>query len=125
MYLRTRRNQIAAVAIAEIVEHAVAVTLQHFRVDVVAAVAQLSNLLGEQLHAVHGITEDNGLVNAQLGKESVQAVYLWVELYVALIRRSVSEAKGKHPTVDKHGPYLSWTGSDAPSASPPRMHNIA
>lgn len=45
-------HEVAAQPRAEVVEHAVAVCLRHARVDVVAAVAQLRDLLGQQFHAL-------------------------------------------------------------------------
>ena len=39
----------------------VTIGLLHLGVDVEARVAQLGDLLGQQLHAVHGVAEDNGL----------------------------------------------------------------
>jgi hypothetical protein len=51
------------------VENAVPVGLQHFRVDEETRVPQLRNLLGQQLHPIDRITEDDGLVDLQLGGE--------------------------------------------------------
>lgn len=50
-------------------EHAVAVALQHFGVDVEAGVAELRDLLRQQLHTIHRIAKDDGLVNLQLQQE--------------------------------------------------------
>ena len=47
-------------------EDAVAVVLHHLRVDVEAGVAQLRDFLGQQLHAVHRVAEDDGLVDLEL-----------------------------------------------------------
>ena len=45
----------------EVVEDSVAVSLSHLGVDVVAGVAQLSDLLGQQFHPLRGVAEDNAL----------------------------------------------------------------
>ena len=50
-------------------EDAVPVLLLHAGVDVVARVAQLGDLLGQQLHALHRVAEDDRLVDAQLKYE--------------------------------------------------------
>ena len=63
---RTRGDQVAAVAVAEVVEDAVAVALQHLGVDVEAGVAQLRDLLGQLLDAVDAVAEDDRLVDLQL-----------------------------------------------------------
>ena len=63
-------------AAAELVEDAVAIRLFHLGVDVEAAVAELGDLLREQLDAVDRVAEDNALVDVELRKESVQAVNL-------------------------------------------------
>lgn len=47
-------------------EYSVAVGLEHFGVDVVARVAQLRDLLGQQLHTLHRVAEDDGLVDLKL-----------------------------------------------------------
>ena len=47
-------------------EDSVAVALQHLGVDVEAGVSQLSDLLGQQLHPIHRVAEDDGLVDLQL-----------------------------------------------------------
>ncbi len=49
----TRGNEVTAGAVAEVVEDAVAVRLQHLGVNVEARVAELGDFLREQLHAVH------------------------------------------------------------------------
>ena len=40
--------------------------LHHLGVDVEAGVAQLGDLLGQQLNSLGGVTEDNGLIDLQL-----------------------------------------------------------
>lgn len=66
-------DEVAAMAVAEVVEDAVAVRLQHARVDVEAAVAKLGDLLCKQLHARHAVCEDDGLVDLQFAEERVEA----------------------------------------------------
>ena len=61
-----RSHEVPRGAVAELVEHAVAGALQHLGVDVEAAVAELGDLLREQLDAVDGVAEDDGLVDLQL-----------------------------------------------------------
>lgn len=43
--------------------------LHHLSVDVEAGVTQLSDLLGQQLHPLCGVTEDDGLVDLKLWVE--------------------------------------------------------
>ena len=47
-------------------EDTVSVRLQHLGMDVEAGVAQLRDFLGQQLHAVHRVAEDDGLVDLEL-----------------------------------------------------------
>ena len=61
-----RSHEVPRGAVAELVEHAVAVRLHHLGVDVQAAVAQLRDLLCQQLNAVHRVAKDDGLVDLQL-----------------------------------------------------------
>lgn len=72
-------------------EHAVAVALQHFGVDVEAAVAQFRDLLGQQLYSVHAVAEDDGLVDAQLAEQRVEAVHLLALLHKGIILRDTLE----------------------------------
>ena len=65
-------------------EDAVAVLLLHLGVDVEARVAELGDLLGEELDAVDAVAEDDRLVDLQLGEERVEAVHL-----LALLDESV------------------------------------
>ena len=52
--------------VPEVVEHAVAMGLYHFCVDIEAGVAQLSDLLRQQLNTVHRVAKDDRLVNLKL-----------------------------------------------------------
>ena len=47
-------------------EDPVAVALHHLCMDVEAGVAQLCDLLGQQLHAIDRVAEDDGLIDLQL-----------------------------------------------------------
>ena len=53
-------------AIPEVMEHPVPVTLKHLGMDVEARVPELGNLLGQQLDTVDRVAKNNGLVDAQL-----------------------------------------------------------
>mmetsp|Transcript_27995 Transcript_27995/g.88944 ORF Transcript_27995/g.88944 Transcript_27995/m.88944 type:complete len:203 (+) Transcript_27995:315-923(+) len=111
-----RGDQAPAGAVAEVVEDAVAVRLVHAGVDEEAGVAQLRDLLGQQLHASDRVAEDDRLVDLQLREERVQAVHLLpllhecVELRNALQRELVHEVdlmRLRHVLVlelhDRHG----------------------
>ena len=52
--------------VSEVMEHAVAVALDHLGMNVEAGVPQFRDLLGQQLHAVHRVAEDDGLIDLQL-----------------------------------------------------------
>ena len=62
------RDEVAARAVAEVVEDAVAVGLNHFGVDVEAGVPQLRDFLGQELHPVDGVAEDDGLRGNERGE---------------------------------------------------------
>jgi hypothetical protein len=59
-------HQVAANAVAEVVENTVAVGLKHFRVRVEARVAEVRHLFSEELDAICRVAEDDGLVDLQL-----------------------------------------------------------
>ena len=54
-------DEVPAESGSEVVEDSVPVGLGHLGVDVVAGVAQLRDLLGEQLHSLGGVAENNAL----------------------------------------------------------------
>ena len=59
----TWADKISAKSSPEIVEDPIPVGLSHSGVNVIAAIAELRDLLGQQLHALGRIAEDNGLIN--------------------------------------------------------------
>ena len=61
-----RAHEVSTHAVTEVVEDAVAVRLQHFRVGVEAGIPEVGNLLCEQLDPVCRIAEDDRLVDLQL-----------------------------------------------------------
>ena len=61
-----RADEVPTDAVAEVVEDAVTVRLEHLCVRVEARVAELGDLLREELDAVGGIAEDDGLVDLEL-----------------------------------------------------------
>lgn len=63
---RTGADQIAADAVAEIVEDAIPVLLEHLGVRVEARVAELGDLAGEEFDPVGRVAEDDGLVDLEL-----------------------------------------------------------
>ena len=77
--VNTSREQVSthknsSLSSLEVVIDAVSVVLSHLRVDVEAVEAKVSDLLGQQLHSLGGIAEDDGLVDLQLRKQGVQTV---------------------------------------------------
>ena len=61
-----RADKVPADAIAEIVEDAVAVGLEHFRMGVKAGVAKFCDFFGQEFDAVGAIAENNGLIDLEL-----------------------------------------------------------
>ena len=56
-------DEVAAQPGPEVVEDAVPVRLGHAGVDVVAGVAELGDLLGEELHSLGGVAENDALID--------------------------------------------------------------
>ena len=84
-------DQIAHGALAEIVEHSVASVLEHLSVRVEARVAQFRDFLSEKLHPSRTVTEDDGLVDLQLGEQSVQAMNLLLLLDKSVVLSDTPE----------------------------------
>jgi hypothetical protein len=61
-----RADEVAADAVAEVVENTVTMGLQHLRVRVETGVAKFGDFLGQKLDSVGAVTEDNGLVDLEL-----------------------------------------------------------
>ena len=59
-------------ALAEVVEHPVAVMLVQLGVDVVAGVAELRDLFRQQLHALGGVAENDRLVDLEEHHDATQ-----------------------------------------------------
>eukprot|EP00760_Papus_ankaliazontas_P008881 PhM_4_TR13942/c4_g1_i1/m.5384 len=95
-------HKVAALALAEVVEDAVAVLLEHAGVDVVAGVPQLRDLLGQELDAVDAVAEDDGLVDLETREERVQAVDLLALLDVGVELGDTDERELVHE-VDLEG----------------------
>ena len=64
-------------------EDAISVILPHLGVDVVAGVAQLGDLLGEQLYSLHWVAEDYGLVDLKLRKQKNNAQLMHLVIHVS------------------------------------------
>lgn len=65
---RTGADEVSAEACAEVVEDSVTMRLSHLGVNVVAAVAEFRDLLGQKLHPLSRVAEDNALIDLQLSK---------------------------------------------------------
>jgi hypothetical protein len=91
-----RAHEVSANTVAEVMEYAVAVVLQHARVRIEARVSKLSNLLGKKLNAIGRVTEDDGLVNLQLVEQSVQAVNFLFLLNKGIVLRDTAKSQFVH-----------------------------
>ena len=65
----------------------VPVGLLHLGVDVEAGVSELGDLFGEELYSLGALTEDDGLVDVELGEQGVQAMDLLLLLEVGVVLR--------------------------------------
>ena len=91
-----RAYKVTADTVAEIVEDAVTGLLLHFCVTVEARVAQLGNLLGQELDTVGRVAENDRLVDLQLREESVEAVHLLLLLDERVVLRDTPQCQLVH-----------------------------
>eukprot|EP00598_Pedospumella_elongata_P012220 CAMPEP_0185012080 /NCGR_PEP_ID=MMETSP1098-20130426/98114_2 /TAXON_ID=89044 /ORGANISM="Spumella elongata, Strain CCAP 955/1" /LENGTH=384 /DNA_ID=CAMNT_0027541129 /DNA_START=1898 /DNA_END=3052 /DNA_ORIENTATION=- len=91
-----RAHQVAGRAVAELVEHSVTIGLLHLGVNVKAGVAELGDLLGQELHAVHAVAEDDALVDVELGEQRVEAVHLLLLLHKGVVLGDTSQGQLVH-----------------------------
>ena len=89
-------DQVPAYAVAEVVEDAVAVLLEHPSVRVETRVAQFSDLLGQKLDTVGGIAENDGLVDLQLREQGVEAVDFLLLFHESVILGDTTQGKLVH-----------------------------
>ncbi len=93
---KIRADEVTADTVAEVVEDAVTGLLSHLGVAVEAGVPELGDLLGEQLDAVRGVAEDDGLVDLQFGEERVETVDLLLLLDIGIVLRDAAEGQFVH-----------------------------
>jgi len=61
-----RTDEVATNAVAEVVEDAVSVRLEHFGMAVETGITELGNFFREELDSIGGVAEDNRLVDLEL-----------------------------------------------------------
>lgn len=91
-----RAHEVSTHAVAEVVEHAVTMRLQHFRVGVEARISKVCDLLGEQFDPVCRVAKDDRLVDLQLRKESIETVDLLTLLDECIILCNTAESQFVH-----------------------------
>ena len=65
---QVRADQVTASAITEIMEDAITMVLTHTRMNIEARVAQVGDLLGEELNPLRWVTKYDWLIDLQLGE---------------------------------------------------------
>ena len=89
-------DKVAADAVPEVVEDAVPGLLGHPGVTVEAGVAELGDLLCEELYTVGRVAEDDGLVDLKLGEQGVQAVDFLLFLHEGVILGNAPQGELVH-----------------------------
>lgn len=77
-------------------EHAIPVSLEHFRVRVEARVAQVCDLFREQFDAVRRVAEDDGLVDLEFGEERVEAVDFLTLFHIGVVLSYAAKGQFVH-----------------------------
>ena len=93
---KIRAYKVAADTIPEIMEHAIAVVLQHLGMRIETGVSKFGDFLRKQLHPVCGVTENDGLVDLQFAKESVKTVNFLIFLDKAVVLRNTPKSELVH-----------------------------
>ena len=89
-------HKISADAVSEIVEDTIPILLEHLGMGVKARVAEFSDLLSKKFHTVRRIAKDDRLVDLELGKECVEAVYLLLLFHEAVVLGDSTEGELVH-----------------------------
>lgn len=93
---KVRTYKVATYTIPEIMKHAVAVVLQHLGMRIETGVSKFGDLLRKQLHTVCGVAENDGLVDLQFGKESVEAMNFLFFFNEAVVLRNAPKSELVH-----------------------------
>jgi len=93
---KIRRDKITAGSASEVVEDAVSFRLLHAGVNVETGIAQLGDILCQQLHTLESVAEDDGLVDAELREERVEAVDLLLFLHKGVVLGDTPESELFH-----------------------------
>ena len=104
---RTRSHQVSRGTVAELMKYSVTVRLLHLGVDVVARIAELSDLLRQQFDAVDRVAENDTLVDFQFREQCVQAVHLLSLLNVRIKLCDTAERQFVHQ-VDAVGTWYEF-----------------
>lgn len=93
---KIRADQVAHLPVTKVMEHTVAVLLQHFGVRVEAGVAKFGDFLCQQLHARGAVAEDDGLVDVQSAEQSVETMDLLFFLHESIILGNAAKGELVH-----------------------------
>jgi len=91
-----RTYEVTTYSVAEVMEDTVAMGLKHFCMRVEARIAELRHFFGEEFNTVRGVTEDNRLVDLQLGEQGIQTMNLLSLLYVGIILGDTAKGQFIH-----------------------------
>jgi hypothetical protein len=82
--------------VAKLVKDSVSIGLLHLGMDIIARIAQLSDLLCEQLDAIDRVAKDDALIDFEFCKERMEAVHLLSLFDVRIELRDTSERQFIH-----------------------------
>lgn len=93
---KIRANEIAAYTVPEVMEHAVAIVLQHFGMRVEAGISKLGYFLCKQLHSVCRVAENDGLIDLEFREQGIEAVNFLFLFYETVVLGDTSKSKFVH-----------------------------
>ena len=93
---KIRAHQITADTISKIVKDTIAIMLKHLGVRIEARITEFCNFLCQKFHSICGITENDGLIDLELGEERIKAVYFLLFLHEAIILSDSTKRKFIH-----------------------------
>lgn len=97
-----RADQASSLTILEIMINPVSVLLLHLRMNIEARITHLSNLLGKQLNSLSILTENDSLVDVELGKKCIQTMNFFFLLEVRIVLSDTLQGELVHE-VDEFG----------------------
>lgn len=91
-----RADEIAAHSVTEVMENTVSMRLLHLCMRIEAGIAKFGDLFGQKLDTIGRVTEDDGLVDLELGEKGVEAMHFLSFFDESVVLSNTTEGEFLH-----------------------------